>query len=123
LIVDHEHDHYATACRVDLSHVANPSLLALRPKLGTSMATFKVNVARIAITSETTRDAVFLETKTYDLAKLTALRVWVNSIRATVPTAYPSIPTGTLDTLYRASQVLQLQVCRCGPGQQSASRR
>jgi hypothetical protein len=82
LIVDHEHDRYSAECAADFSGVKDPSLLALRPKLGTSMAAFTVEVVRIAITSETTRDAVFWETKTYDVAKLAALNAWADSLYA-----------------------------------------
>lgn len=81
-ILDHEHDRYSAECAVDFSDVKDPSLLALRPKLGTSMAAFTVKIARIAITSETTRDAVFWETKTYDVAKLAALEAWADSLYA-----------------------------------------
>jgi hypothetical protein len=82
LIVEHEHDRYRAECAVDFSDVKDPSLLALRPKLGTSMAVITVEVVRIAITSETTRDAVFWETKTYDAAKLAALNAWADALYA-----------------------------------------
>jgi hypothetical protein len=80
--VDHERDRYSAECAVDFSGVTDPGLLALRPKLGTSIATFTVNVLRIAIASETTRDAVFWETKTYDAAKLAALNAWADPLYA-----------------------------------------
>jgi len=82
LIVEHEHDRYRAECAVDFSDVKDPSLLALRPKLGTSMAVITVEVVRIAITYETTRDAVFWETKTYDVAKLAALNAWADALYA-----------------------------------------
>lgn len=86
LIVDHEHDRFSAECAVDFSDVKDPSLLALQPKLGTSVAAFTVKVVRIAITSETTRDAVFLETKTYDVAKLDALEAWAALLYARLST-------------------------------------
>jgi hypothetical protein len=84
--MEHERDRYGAACNADFPEAKNPELLALRPTLGTSMATVTVEVVRIAITSETTRDAVFLQTKTYDVAKLTALRGWANSLYARLST-------------------------------------
>jgi hypothetical protein len=78
--MEHERDRYSAASNADFPEAKNPELLALRPTLGTSMATVTAEVVRIAITSETTRDAVFLQTKTYDVAKLTALRAWANSL-------------------------------------------
>lgn len=85
--MDHERDHYAAACQVDFSDVTNPSLLALRPKLGTSIAVFTVKVARIAITSETTRDAVFWETKIYDVAHTCR-------IQPTLPPGHTALKSG-----------------------------
>jgi hypothetical protein len=63
-------------------------LLALRPKLGKSICTYSVDVTGISLTSEVVRQVVFTETKTYDVAKLAALKSFVDGLFARLSTLH-----------------------------------
>ena len=85
LIMHHEQERYDERCAMDFlasPEVKDPDLLRLRTKLGTSVCAYAVEVVGISLTSQTVRDVVFVETKTYDKTKLTVLSAYVDSLYA-----------------------------------------
>jgi hypothetical protein len=108
LILRHEQGRYSEECDVTFLAKAQEnnwgaSVSDLRAKigaqLGRSLCVFSVEVTGIALTSDSTRDVVFSETKSYDEAKVSALSAYVDALFArisalsvqAVPSDYPAL--------------------------------